>query len=44
MDQYTMFLHVQVNKLNQLELDQELVVMLEDIVKYKVLIQILLAV
>ena len=38
MDQYTMFLHVQVNKLNQLELDQELVVMLEDIVKYKVLI------
>ena len=40
MDQYTMFLHVQVNKLNQLELDQDLVVMLEDIVKYKVLIQI----
>ena len=40
MDQYTMFLHVQVNKLNQLELDQELVVMLEDIVKYKVLILI----
>lgn len=40
MDQYTMFLHVQVNKLNQLELDQELVVMLEDIAKYKVLILI----
>ena len=40
MDQYTMFLHVQVTKLNQLELDQELVVMLEDIAKYKVLILI----
>ena len=40
MDQYTMFLHVQVHKLNQLELDQELVVMLEDIAKYKVLILI----
>ena len=35
MDQYTMFLHVQVNKLNQLELDQERVVMPEDIVKLK---------
>ena len=40
MDQYTMFLHVQINKLNQLELGQELVVMLEDIAKYKVLILI----
>ena len=40
MDQYTMFLHVQINKLNQLELGQELVDMLEDIAKYKVLILI----
>ena len=40
MDQYTMLLRVQVNKLNRLELDQELVVMLEDIAKYKVLILI----
>ncbi len=33
MDQYTMLLRVQVNKLNRLELDQEHVAMLEDIAK-----------